>query len=536
MVAGFHNKFINGVTKSGGNWYPPGRGAESLTPLIVAFWRTLFVLFTMTMVGCVSVRERSRVEENAGIDQLTQSTASTQISPQLLIEDLRFIDDNLRKVHPNPFLRVTEQNYNELLDKTLSQLKIGQTRGEFYLKVAPLLASLRDAHSFVHLPKDRRGEFRRRGEMLFPLAVIVDGERLLTAADLSSMPKVPSGAEIEEINGAPVSYLLSRMRQLIVKETQEGQDRKIQMEFAWLLSSLGLARGAYQVKYSFDGENITTEIDGILPPATGDKAGQPKSFYGFSVLSDKTALLWLNDFNEKPEVFEQFMQDKLALMERHNIGNLIIDIRYNSGGLSQNLKTLLAFISDKETHWAVKAKIKISEQLKQNHRSQTRHRREEKYSWGLQWLPVEWTNKLQHSIYWADNGEYLDLSLEPIESLRKKALKGVWVLTNGYCYSACSFFVASVNRDKSAITLGERVGSLVDVQFAYPVTLELPHSHLKVTLPTMELIFSDPNQASQDNRLILPLVPIKRTESDIQLKQDPVLKRALLEAESISNH
>ena len=190
-------------------------------------------------------------------------------------------------------------------------------------------------------------------------------------------------------------------------------------------------------------------------------------------LTPNTALLWLNDFNENPETFSSFLEEKFEQMASYQIENLIIDVRYNQGGLSENLKNLLARLTDEPVYWASQGLIKISDKLKNNHLTKTKARRESKYKWGLQWLPLEWTDKLQHSIYWADPGETITLDLDSITPNGSYRPERVWVLTNGFCYSACSLFVASVNHYQLAKTMGEQTGSLARYQFAYPVKIKL---------------------------------------------------------------
>ena len=494
-------------------------------------------MFAVLLTGCISIRTGEGQKQTYPV-----AAAITQISPELLIEDLAFLEGKLQSIHPQPFARQSQSDFQRQYKLLKDTLNYPMSRSEFYLRVAPLLAGLRDVHTYVNLPRDQFGDFKFRGEKLFPLAVIVDGAKLYVAADLSGEKRVPVGARITAINQSPTHFLLNVMRTLIAKETLTGQSSKIQSEFSWLLSSMGYGRETYQIEYLWQSRTHSAKLVGVYspPPNTNEnlsgsrlsavtQATPINSFYGFSELTRDTALLWLNDFNEKPEVFSAFLQQKFALLESKGIANLVIDMRFNSGGLLQNLKTLLAFVSSRPVKWAERGTIKISNQLKRNHQHKTRQRRVDKYDWGLQWLPLEWIDALQTQIWWGRNGKLLEMPLDPIEPGKNYKPQRVWVLTNGGCLSACSFFIASVNHYQLGKTLGERPGSLARFQFAYPVKITLPHSGLDVTLPTMRIDFVE-------SPLLQPALPqqvIERNESDIEQRRDPVLNRALIEAENL---
>jgi len=479
------------------------------------------------IAGCASLQtEQDQITALEEPVAEPQAVAGTQISPELLRQEMAIFKKQLMAIHPDPFARVSQSEFEAEFNRVYESLNYPLSRTQFYIQLAPLLARLRDVHSYLNLPKDQFGDLSISGERLFPLAVILHQDKLLVAADLSTKPFIPIGAEITTINGAPVDYLLTVMRKLVARETTSGQARRIQLDFSWLLSAMGYAGENYQISYRWQSQQLEKELVG-LAIVTPKKSARPASYYGFTKLTDTTSLLWLNDFNENPEIFESYLTDKFDQMAQQRVENLIIDVRYNQGGLSENLKNLLAHLTDKPIYWADHGQIKISEKLKNNHVDKTRQRREDKYSWGLQWIPLEWTDKLQHSIWWAEDGEMITLQLDSIEPTDGYRPSRVWVLTNGFCYSACSLFVASVNHYQLGRTLGEKAGSLANNQFVYPVEVTLPHSGLTLTLPTMRLVFAPDNH----QELIAPQVEILRSLEDIQHRRDPVLDTALTEAE-----
>ncbi len=485
-----------------------------------------FIITCLT--SCAATRTGSDIQLPESRTYDVEVGPDTLISPELLIEELDFLRQRIIDIHPQPFSRVTQSEFENSLLLAKNSLRYPLSRESFYSKVAPLVASLGDVHSFIHFPQELSAGSSELGQAYFPLAVIVHIDELYVAADLSQPATIPAGAKIISINNVPVDALLKRMRNVTAKETLSGQNRKIQLNFAQLLRAIDGIESDYRVQYSWQGRVSQVHLKGLSRSVFQVKTQSSGSYYGYSELTDSTALIWLNDFNEKPEKFALFLNEKFELMSQNNIGNLIIDVRYNQGGLSENLKKLISHITHHPVYWAKQGVVKVSEPLQSHYRRSTRKRREDKFHWGLQWLPMEWTDMLQYSIWWAEPGETIELELEPVQSMEKHIPNRVWVLTNGYCFSACSFFVASTNYYKLGKTIGEGAGSLAQYQFAYPVQVKLPHSGLLVNLPTMRLNFVE----NQTTRLIEPQEQVLRSVKDIIERNDPVLNRALREAEN----
>lgn len=504
------------------------------------------------------------------------NSPDTLFAAEILRVDIDQLVSLLEEIHPEPYALISKRDFLLKAQRIKQSIHYPLSKNEFYLRVAPLVAELGDVHTRLAFPKylqnktdknkysqNKNASILNLQNMLFPLAVLYENKGLYVAADLSLTPQIPTGAIIKEINNAPVDFLLQVMKRLTAKETAAGQRRRIQVDFPWLLTVMGYAKPDYNITYRWQGQNITVNIKGIEPPPGNieqleseksdnfkrDKNIEPDesplisqsksstSFYGFSKLTAQTALLWFNDFNEEPQVFETFLDNQFEQLAAQGLTNLIIDVRYNDGGLSQNIKNLLSHITAKPIYWAKSGEINISAPLKKLHQEKTRQRRINKYAWGLQWLPLEWIDSLQYEISWSDSGEIIKVDFEAVQSAGPIRPINVVVLTNGFCYSACSSFVASVNRYQLADTIGEITGSIARVQYGYPLTIPLAHSQLKFTLPTIKLLLDpDIHERSaimqESNSFIAPDKVYVRTQQQIINRQDAVLNAALRQLQS----
>jgi len=502
-------------------------------------------------------------------------TPDTQFAAEILRVDVDRLVAMLEEIHPEPFALISRQDFLRKAQTVKQSIRYPLSRSEFYLRVAPLVAELGDIHTRLEIPKylpnkalakneSRKNKYAQNNKTidtksknkLFPLAVLFENDGLYVAADLSLTPQIPTGATITAINNAPVEFLLHVMKRLTAKETAAGQRRRIQVDFPWLLAVMGYAKPEYNIAYQWQEKDITVNIKGIEPvpertqtesesgndiknednPLINQSQSLP-SFYGFSKLNAHTALLWFNDFNENPQVFKSFLNNRFEYLATQGLTNLIIDVRYNDGGLSQNIKNLLSHITTKPVYWARSGEINISAPLKKLHQEKTRQRRKNKYTWGLQWLPLEWTDSLQYEISWSESGEKVSVDFEAVQPADSTKPTEVIVLTNGFCYSACSSFVATVNQYQLAETIGEIAGSIARVQYGYPLTTKLPHSTLKFTLPTIKLLL-DPEihdrraTMQESDSLIAPRQDYARTQQQIINRQDAILNVALKQLQS----
>ena len=517
------------------------------------------LMLTLLLSACASVERPSNPVKP---HRLIEKAKQTQIAPELLRLDIEQLVEVIQAVHPDAFQNISQSEFLEQAESIKLAINYPLSRRDFYLRIAPLVTKLRDIHSHITLPKENM--FFNNGltssdsakNNLSPVAVLYEKTGLFAAADLSGRANIPTGAKILSINEIPIEFVLKKMKQLTAYETETGLRRKVQIEFPWLLSILGYSKTQYSVTYSWKGEIKNSLLAGLERPKENETSAEDtssvendssetantglvlqsqsiSSFYGHSQLSNDTALLWFNDFYEEPSIFEAYLAMHFKEFALNGTDNLIIDVRYNDGGLSKNIRTLLAYLTNQPISWSSHGEIKISEPLKQLHKKRTKQRRENKYSWGLHWLPLEWTDTLQYEISWSSIGEKIEVTFDAIQPVFKSLPGTVKVLTNGFCFSACATFVASVNRYELAETLGESAGSISQVQYVYPIKSRLKHTQIELSLPTMTVYF-DSERADrrvileQQDEYIQPNVSIERSLQQIIDKQDTALNDAML--------
>ncbi|MBV1908160.1 MAG: hypothetical protein KUG78_02505 [Kangiellaceae bacterium] len=531
------------------------------------------LVVVLVLSGCVSIGHQPTLEE--ALVPSPTSKSSILISAELLRLDVEQLVKKTIEIHPDAFSVISKAEFLKQAETIKNSLQYPLTKNAFFLRIAPLLTKLRDIHSVIQLPKEmpmlvESLENESTLNRLFPLAVLYEKNALYVAADLSSVPHVPVGAVIEAVNDMPIEFLLSKMRQLTPAETEPGIRRKIQIDFPWLLAVMGYSQKNYHVRYRWQEKSHNVVMVGLKPLVSKTAKEQPievvdlvanneslnsetgleqsvsdelgsgaiiessstSSFYGFSQLNQSTALLWFNDFNEDPIKFEEFVELRFAEYRNEGIENLIIDVRYNDGGLSHNIKKLLSYLTSQPISWSEFGEIKVSEPLRELHQQKTKQRRKSKFSWGIHWLPLEWTDMLQYELSWSAVGESVRVNFEPIEPTDFEPPTNIKILSNGFCFSACAAFIAAVNKNQLAEVIGETAGSIAKVQYVYPIETQLEHSKLLLLLPTTKVFFDAAkvprNQAlSSRHELVSPKIAVERTAEQIINRQDAILNTAL---------
>jgi len=475
----------------------------------------MFSLFQIG--GCASISE-----QNQAINKSDKIYTPTELK-----QDLKFLNNALQQIHPEPFARLDADLYKANYQQVYQDLSWPQRRQDFYRRVTPLITQFSEVHTRILYPQE---EYQRLIEEYgsFPLAVLYSSDGLIVVADQQQPEQVPVGAEIVAINDIPIDTILEKFQQYVPGETDSGQRRMIQMEFSKLLWGVYQIRSDYQVDYLWQGKIFQKSLQGLIrkkPSKKSDEAQPVVSHYGAIAINDQTSLLWFNDFNEQYDKFEDFLDNQFKQLEGQD-RNLILDLRYNQGGISDNLVLLLTFLTQKPVNWATEVSIKLSEPFRQQHSLLLKDTKTQKYGDYLDWLPVEYFNLWHWELLLSSNGELVESSIDSVVSDRDNYFTGkIFVLSNGYCFSACATLIATLQQNQMATIIGESPGSLTHVQYGYPVSVELPNTGLTLVVPAMKFVreMDDVNT----KQVIVPDHQVERRGIDVLMGVDPVLNKAL---------
>ena len=474
----------------------------------------LVVMLSLIVVACIALPEQK------------PSPDKVIFSPEQMRQDLVFIDQKIRQIHPNPFSRRDLNSYRKNYFATYNELSWPRNRQRFYRAILPFISELQDTHIQMQTPVTEFQSFDATYGR-FPLKVLMVDQQMVVLKDLQELPTIPVGAEITAINDVPLAELMGTLGAYVAAETESGRLRLIQVQLPELLWIHFPDQSIHTVSFLWRGKQFKQALEPNPRPRllADDKTTSIKSHYGDIAVDSSTTMLWINDFNEDYAQFEDYLDSLFTRLRNEGKNNLILDLRYNQGGITDNIRLLLTYLTPEPIRWAQEARLKVSNAFKAQNNQLVDYTKNKKYSRYLGWLPVEYLNLWQWEILFASEGEMLTTEIEAVESERENFFTGeIVVLSNGYCFSACAALVASLYEANIATVIGEAPGSFVDKQYGYPVDVTLPNTGLTLSIPAMEFILSDSAEAKQS---MVPHYRVNRRRIDVLTETDIVFQAAL---------
>ncbi len=267
-------------------------------------------------------------------------------------DDLDQLGKTLLKVHPNATKFISEKEFWKLVEQKKSLITDRTTFAEFTWHCNEIIASVHCSHTDM-------GRFFIENEVLpirlkFPLlSRLVDG-KLYVIDPLSNGDKVKTKDEILSINGVAVAQLIADIYPHI---TAQGF---IQTTKRHVFNMNATVMIPYALGFP---ETYSIVLKGKDAPVTLNKQDAPPSprrnpIYRcteglcLEFLDDqKTAVMSITTFNYYPfndlDVFIAFVDKSMAEINGKGIKNLIIDVRWNSGGSQHASIHLLRYLTKK---------------------------------------------------------------------------------------------------------------------------------------------------------------------------------------------
>ncbi len=428
-------------------------------------------------------------------------------TPTEFKQDARYLLKILEDVHVSPWEKHSQADFTLQLESIIKENFWLQSRLEIYRHLAPLVAQLQENHTRLIYPESLSSE-DGFSSSVFPFTLQIENKKVFVNNDLTNKFLIPVGAEITAINGINISHLLERMSRFIPAETDSGVRRQIEINFARLLTRELGVQPPFKIEWNIgylkttsninqpvyqaqDNSPDTTIIDSNNLPSSVEKPDP--AHWGEQLIDTDTIMLWLSDFESNPEKFSQFLANWFPTLKDRGISKLVIDLRYNVGGIGDNVLNLLSYIEEDPIKWANKINLRNSKIFRLANQERLKQIKYQKLGFSFSWLPIEYLNGWNWQLLLTGNGTLIEEEFEPlpVKPPQKRFLGKLAVLSNGYCFSGCAFFVNTIQNSQRGIIVGESPGSLVGIQFGYPVSITLPHTKLQLLVPVAKIKQSD---------------------------------------------
>jgi len=256
-------------------------------------------------------------------------------SREKLQKDFHQFRSILESTHPALYDYTSKREMDSLFDANAAKIERDLDFDSFLMLMTEVIARVGCGHSSLWLPGSYWSISPRR---MFPLQIMVSGEKAYVTGNLGGQPAVPAGSEILSINGVKMKELVSYLKSLNSADgfNPSYREAKVGEYFA---VKYALAYGypeEFQIEYRPDGKvqvkkAILQPVDKTLVDRANAK-GNDLSLK--EVEGGRVALLTINSFAYYGEVdrFRTFLDSVFRVIEKKQIGNLVLDLRGNGGG------------------------------------------------------------------------------------------------------------------------------------------------------------------------------------------------------------
>ena len=461
------------------------------------------------------------------------------LSAEDLQEDALLLRKVMLDVHPGIYRYNTVEEFEAHFQTFFAKLDRDMTEAEFMKHLAQFTEKVRCGHTYLN-PWNMREDIRERlfgGSIYFPFDFMIHDGAFYITKNASSNQTIKRGAEILAINGVQTSEILDSLYTVAKTDGSNVQAKDKLLE----LTAFGerdhnffdfyfpllfpMQDEIFEVNVvNFGSDKIITHKQPALSRAerkeiiTARYGEVPSGKETWSVdMQGEMAVLKLGTFatwNFDNFDASQFYDSVFTMIRKREIENLVIDIRGNGGGLSENRERLLSFLSEDPIPCDESAKeLIVTTQADSSYRAYVETREEIIF----QGLPESFTRPY--------NDRYVELLVggcEPIQPSENVFSGDVFVLGNQSNVSSTFSLLNIIRNEGLGTYVGEPSGGNTQgINGGSYLFLYLPNSQFEIDIP---LKFTSYGENEKDGYLA-PDIHVEITQKDIALQNDPYLDK-----------
>lgn len=264
------------------------------------------------------------------------------------LEDIGVLCETIKSGHPNPFTRITEEDFDRRADDLRARLS-GMSDARFYYELRALVAAIGDSHTAI----DYIDASRYAQQHALPFAVT----RIQGAWYAAILPQEHAGLlgdRVVSIDGTPIETVFERAKALISFDNEgwaaHGFSNTINfLEALQFLGVTGDDAAGVTLTLQSGGQEASVFLpamteEEIMAASTGGGLAQltPKAYPQTAASGYYRAFEWsgalfiqYNVCQEAPDLpMADFAQAVESLLREGAYGRVLLDLRYNSGGNS----------------------------------------------------------------------------------------------------------------------------------------------------------------------------------------------------------
>lgn len=296
------------------------------------------------------------------------STAFGQkLSSAQQISDFDDLCSKLESVHPDLYLYQSKKEYENNKMKIKASMTDSIKISDFYLKIAPFIANIKDGHSMMLPPitSDFVSYVKKDGKTM-PLRIKAVENVFVVDYPIVMNSGFNEGDTIFSINGVDSKDILKKAYDLWGSEIDNGiKESSVNLYLSLLFWHMYRWCDSYVFMVKHGGKIEKKYLEGV-PQSLALKVkrerqskNKPESFScKFSSDYTQATLIIRNVYNEK--ALKEFCDSVFKEINYRKIPEIIIDMRNNTGGSSQCVERLISYFPHPEYVLYSKSQIKVS--------------------------------------------------------------------------------------------------------------------------------------------------------------------------------
>lgn len=287
------------------------------------------------------------------VDPLAQS-----FRPEQLREDLQFARRELEDRHPGLYRFTPKDSLDAAFERTYGLLNHPLREDDFLRLLAPLVATVRCAHTAVR-PSEAYAAAMGREARLMPFVLTARGGHLYALSGLDDAAPVIPGSLVLSINEVPVEAVLARMLASVSADgyNETYKYHQINRDLALAYATWIDRPDAFELRLRSPGNELYDVRAAAAPShdvarayAPTNERTEPASGLPLSyayVEDARTAVLGVRSFwAPDPEQFIAYLADVFGDLRRQGAEHLVVDLRGNTGGFPLLAAELLTYLAD----------------------------------------------------------------------------------------------------------------------------------------------------------------------------------------------
>ncbi|SFH83164.1 S41 family peptidase [Halpernia frigidisoli] len=495
--------------------------------------KTVYFLIVCLFTSCVSVKNyNENLEKPIAADKLK--------------EDVNFAYLKLHQFHPNLYWYISKDSLDYKFDSLKTTINKPLKPLEFYLKLEPVVAKIREGHLRVTIPtrrltkKEQKYLLTQKG-LFGRYNFAIDGDQLFVLDNAEKVPNMQVGTEILKINDHPTLDYLKKYRKLITSDGKNQTFQKYYLAKSWssfftyengILDSVKLeTKYQNEIKTFYLKREKISKVEKKVEKVEVKKKQQQnknsdynvaRKLYNRSLTFEKKdssiAFMKINSFSNTRSA--KFYKESFATLKKAKTKYLIIDMRNNFGGSVAEINNLYSYLTDEKLKFLNDIEVTSNKSMYHaDYFNQVPNliKPLAAIAYPFYLVGTAFSNKEK------DGKHYLRANYK-IRKIKEDNFKGkLYVLINGGSFSAASILPSKLKGDKRAFLVGEETGGANDGSVAGRYsTITLPNSKLKLPISLMlfqpNITFTNTEKGVVPDKEIIPTISEVLQKKDIELE------------------